>query len=205
MLFIGLRAFMALCITIEKSRHRVLRSSSRPSRTMSRPRKVTLPSTTSPGGESSCATAKSSVDFPDPDSPTTPRNSPGSTVKLTRSTARTPPVPSRYSTERPSTSSSGSATPPPHRPKRGVPDLVERVVQECEPGSQNGHRRARPQCPEGVAGLERSRLLRVVEHRPPHQLAAVSQTQELEAGRESDLEDGERQERGRQKGGHRGH
>ena len=43
------------------------------------------------GGASNWATANSSVDFPQPDSPTMPRNSPRSTVNETSSTARISP------------------------------------------------------------------------------------------------------------------
>ena len=44
---------------------------------------------TAAGGESSWATANSSVDLPQPDSPTMPTNSPGRDVNDTSSTART--------------------------------------------------------------------------------------------------------------------
>src|SRR5260370_41527069 len=43
---------------------------------------------------------KSRVDFPQPDSPTMARNSPGATSKLTLSTAQTMPLSRTYSTER---------------------------------------------------------------------------------------------------------
>src|SRR5215469_13074579 len=51
---------------------------------------------------------KSRVDFPQPDSPTMARNSPGATSKLTFSTAPTMPLSSTYSTERSRISSTGS-------------------------------------------------------------------------------------------------
>src|SRR5215472_1619859 len=132
---------------------------------MSSPRKITRPPTTCPGGDSSWDTANRSVDFPHPDSPTTPRNSWGSTVKLTRSTARTSAASVRYSTDRSVTSSSGSGTPPPfpHRPQRRVSDLVEGVVQQREADAHQRNGRARRQLPEDVAGLERGGLLGVVE------------------------------------------
>src|SRR5262249_49533293 len=155
---------------------------------------MTVPPTTSPGGVSSCETPNSSVDLPQPDSPTMPRNSPAPTVKLTPSTARTAPASVRYSTARSVTSSRGSATLPPQRPQRGIPDLVEGVVQECEAGPHQGHGGPRRQRPPRVAGFERGRLLRVVEHRAPHQRAAVAQPEELEARREPHLEHRQRQE-----------
>src|SRR5262249_43815381 len=181
----------------------MLLSSSPRSRTMSRPWKLTDPPTTSPGGDSRSPTAKSSVDFPQPDSPTMPRNSPGSTAKLTPFTARTSAASVRYSTDRSVTSSRGSVTLlPSRRPQRGIPDLVEGVVDECETCSQQDHRCPGRQSPPGVARLERGRLLSVVEHRAPHQLAAVAQSQELQAGGEADLEARQCQERGGQKRDH---
>src|SRR5215469_1022794 len=50
----------------------------------------------------------SSVDFPQPDSPTMARNSPGPTSKLTLSTAPTMPLSRTYSTDRSLTSRTGS-------------------------------------------------------------------------------------------------
>src|SRR6201996_6994687 len=121
------------------------------SRTMSRPRKMTSPPTTSPGGESSWAIANSSVDLPHPDSPTMPTNSPDATLKDTSSTARTgfvPPVFRRpaYSTVRPDTSSIGEppadsqahAAPRAHWTKRRVADLVECVVEQRERRAEQG-------------------------------------------------------------------
>src|SRR5690348_10743615 len=103
-----------------------------------------------------------------------PRNSPGATVKLTRSTARTSTVLVAYSTERSATSSRGSATPSPpapalDRPQSRISDLVEGVVQQREAGAQQGDRAARRQRPPRVSGLQGRGLLCVVEHRSPHQ------------------------------------
>src|SRR5215469_93422 len=59
-------------------------------------------------GLSNCVMANSSVDFPQPDSPTMARNSPGPRSKLTLSTAPTIPVSRTYSTDRSLTSRTGS-------------------------------------------------------------------------------------------------
>ena len=67
---------------------------------MLRPLKITLPPVTSAGGTSSWAIANSSVDLPQPDSPTMPMNSPGSRSKLTCSTAMIVPRSRMYSTDR---------------------------------------------------------------------------------------------------------
>ena len=87
----GLSAFIALCMTTDMSRQRIADScpSVRPTRFV--PSNVTLPAAIMAGGASSWATANSSVDFPQPDSPTMPRNSPRLTVNDTSSTARTAP------------------------------------------------------------------------------------------------------------------
>jgi hypothetical protein len=87
----GFSAFIALCMTTDMSRQRTADSclSVRPTRLV--PWNVTLPAATRAGGASSWATANSSVDFPQPDSPTMPRNSPRPRVKDTSSTARTSP------------------------------------------------------------------------------------------------------------------
>src|SRR5580658_9168825 len=135
--------------------------------------------------------AKSNVDLPHPDSPTMPRNSPAFTVTLTRSTAPMSALSVRYETERSSTSSSGSGTSLSHRPERGIADLIEGVVDKREPGAHKGHGGAWSQRPPRVARLERAALLRVIEHRSPGQLRAVPETEELQAGREADHEDGE--------------
>src|ERR1700744_2642602 len=130
----------------------MLRSSPALSRTMSRPRKITLPATTSPGGESSCAIPNSIVDLPQPDSPTIPTNSPACTEKLTSSTARTSAASVRYSTVSPSTSSSASGTPPPlHRAQCRVADLVEGVVQQSETRPEQRHRGGGCDLPPHVA------------------------------------------------------
>src|SRR5215469_6305288 len=148
------------------------RSSSLPSLTMSCPRKVTRPATISPGGESSWAIPNSIVDLPQPDSPTMPTNSPACTEKLTSSTARTSAVSVRYSIVRPSTSSSAPGTPPPSdRLQCRVADLIECVVQQGEAGAEQRHRRGRSDRPPDVARLDGRRLLSVVEHCAPHQLA----------------------------------
>src|SRR5690349_17486576 len=186
----------------------MLWSSSRVRRTMSVPRKVTVPPTTAPGGESSWATANNRVDLPQPDSPTIPRNSPGATAKLTCCTAPTSVVSVAYSTDRSETSSRGSVTPPPlftaltQRAQRGISDLVEGVVHEREAGTHQSHRSARRESPPGVAGLEGRCLLCVVEHRAPHQLAAVPKSEELKTGGEPDLEDRQGQKRSGQQRGH---
>src|SRR5215472_15607731 len=103
----GLSAFMALCMTTDMSFHRMADISSSVSPTRFRPRKVTLPPVMAAGGYRSCATAKSRVVLPQPDSPTMPRNSPAATSRLTWSTALITPRSSRYWTERSRTSSSG--------------------------------------------------------------------------------------------------
>ena len=87
----GLSAFIALCMTTDRSFHRTAASSLSVSPTMLRPLKITLPLVISAGGTSSWAMANSSVDLPQPDSPTMPRNSPAARSKLTSSTARTVP------------------------------------------------------------------------------------------------------------------
>ena len=83
----GFSAFMALCMTTEKSRQRSTFSCFSVIVTRFRPRNSTLPWVIRAGGLSSRASANSRVDLPQPDSPTTPTNSPSPTVKLTSSTA----------------------------------------------------------------------------------------------------------------------
>src|SRR5579875_2647870 len=182
------------------------RSSPRLRRTMSRPRKTTLPDVISPGGESSWAIPNSIVDLPQPDSPTMPTNSRGCTEKLTFSTARTSAASVRYSIVRPRTSSSGSGTPPPSRRTQcGVADLVKGIVQQREAGSEQPHRCGGCDLPPDVpAGLNRCLLLGVVEHRPPHLLAAVAKAEELQARGETDDEHGQGEERSRDQRRHRG-
>src|SRR5215472_4600684 len=96
----GLSAFMALCMTTDMSFQRTAARSCSVSWTRLRPLKVTLPPLISAGGLSNWAMPKSRVDFPQPDSPTMARNSPGATSKLTLSTARTIPLSRTYSTDR---------------------------------------------------------------------------------------------------------
>src|SRR5215469_4184426 len=98
--FTGLSAFMALCMTTDMSFHRIAARSRSVSWTRLRPWNATLPPLISAGGLSSWAIPKSRVDFPQPDSPTMARNSPGATSKLTFSTAPTMPLSRTYSTER---------------------------------------------------------------------------------------------------------
>ncbi len=85
----GLSAFIALCMTTDRSRQRTADSWPSVSPTRLLPLNVTLPAAIRAGGASSWAMANSRVDFPQPDSPTMPRNSPRSRVKDTLSTART--------------------------------------------------------------------------------------------------------------------
>src|SRR5215467_1624226 len=108
--------------------------------------------------------ANSRVDLPQPDSPTTPMNSPAERSKLTWSTASTVPRSRRYSTDRSRTSrmvpeagaaglagelSSGTlGTHPlyaPSRPEGRVADLVEGVVEQRE---------RRPQSDDAQAGRD---------------------------------------------------
>ena len=77
----GLSAFIALCMTTDKSFQRTAASWSSVSPTMLRPLNVTLPPVMSAGGASSWAIANSRVDLPQPDSPTTPMNSPAAEVE----------------------------------------------------------------------------------------------------------------------------
>ena len=70
---------------------RSLRFSASSRLSMRRPARRTSPAVISPGGSRSPITALPTVDFPAPDSPTTPRMSPGSTVSDTSSTATRPP------------------------------------------------------------------------------------------------------------------
>src|SRR3954469_24715810 len=64
---------------------------------MSRPRKSTSPSRLAPSGRSPMR-PRPRVDFPQPDSPTRPRVSPGARSKLTPSTARMAPLVVPYQT-----------------------------------------------------------------------------------------------------------
>jgi len=74
---------MALCITTDMSFHRMADMSFSVSPTRFRPRKITLPPVMAAGGYRSWAMANSRVDFPQPDSPTMPRNSPAARSRLT--------------------------------------------------------------------------------------------------------------------------
>ena len=87
----GLSAFIALCMTTDSFFQRMVASWSSVRLTRFVPWKVTLPPSRTAGGDSSWAIANSSVDLPQPDSPTMPRNSPLARSKLTSSTARTVP------------------------------------------------------------------------------------------------------------------
>ena len=87
----GLSAFIALCMTTDRSFHRIAASWLSVIPTMLTPLNVTLPEVRPAGGLSSWAIANSSVDLPQPDSPTMPMNSPRRRSKLTWSTARTVP------------------------------------------------------------------------------------------------------------------
>src|SRR5215813_2280477 len=137
-IFTGLSAFIALCMTTDMSFQRTAASWESVMPTMLTPLNSTLPPATPAGGLSSCAIANSSVDLPQPDSPTMPTNSPLARSKLTWSTARTLPCLVAYSTERSSTvriespvtaarpmsSASALDTEPPNGPQGGVADLV---------------------------------------------------------------------------------
>src|SRR5499427_1243803 len=190
----GFSAFIALCMTTDMSRQRVAASCLSVSPTRLLPLNRTLPPSTRAGGASSCATAKSSVDFPQPDSPTMPRNSPLLTVNDTSSTARTLPRSSTYSTDRPLTSSTGSGTigsdtlAPylPHWPQGRVPDLVERVVQQGERRAEERDANARRDGPQVLAGLQCLVVLGPVEHSAPARGVRVAEADELEAGGEQD-------------------
>src|SRR5215471_7208385 len=121
----GLSAFIALCMTTDRSFHLIEAISLSVSPTMLRPLKVTLPPVTSAGGTSSWAMANNRVDLPQPDSPTMPRNSPAARSKLTSSTAKIVPRSMMYSTDRSRTSSTlpvVSPGPPPWKPSPGALD-----------------------------------------------------------------------------------
>src|SRR5258708_32826176 len=118
---------------------------------------MTLPPVTDAGGLNNAAIANSIVDFPQPDSPTTPTNSPLPTVRSTLSTAQTEPRDVLYSTFRPVTSRMGALdTRPPDRPQRRVADLVECVVEQCERGAEQRPTNARGDSPDGISTLQRA-------------------------------------------------
>src|SRR5580693_6461059 len=203
----GLSAFIALCMTTDRSFQRTAASWRSVSPTRLRPAKVTLPPVISAGGASSWAIANSRVDLPQPDSPTTPMNSPGSRSKLTSSTARTVPRSMKYSTVRPLTWRIGSGTGhplPSHRPQRGVADLVESVVEQGERRPERGDAGPRGDRPHGLAGLQRRVVLRPIQHRPPALRVRVAQADELQAGREQHRVQRVGQEARHDQRGHRG-
>src|SRR5215467_8250277 len=269
--FTGLSAFIALCITTDRSFQRTAASCLSVSPTMLVPLKATPPPTMAAGGTRSWAMANSRVDLPQPDSPTMPMNSPGSRSKLTSSTARTVPRSMAYSTDRSRTLSTappvylGAASPagglartasparlrgptrlpiplslapsslvarpsllspdgtaplrlvrslpgaldtlPPHapdRPQGRVADLVERVVEQREPGAEGDDAQAGHDDPQGLAGLERLVVLGPVQHRAPAGHARVAQPDELQAGGEQHGVERVGQEAGHQQRGHRG-
>src|SRR5689334_22885982 len=121
----GLSAFIALCMTTDRSFHRTAASSRSVSPTMLRPLKITLPPVISAGGTSSWAMANNRVDLPHPDSPTIPMNSPAARSKLTSSTARTVPRSRRYSTDRSRTSSTFPEIPPGALPWKASPGALD--------------------------------------------------------------------------------
>jgi hypothetical protein len=85
----GLSAFMPDCSTIAKPPCLCTRNSSADIRAMSIPSKRISPPSIRAGGFDSRVRAKPSVDLPEPDSPTSPTNSPCSRSKETFDTART--------------------------------------------------------------------------------------------------------------------
>src|SRR5215218_1393262 len=185
----GFSAFIALCMTTERSRQRVAESSRAVMVTRSRPLNTTLPELIRAGGLSNWARPNSIVDLPQPDSPTTPTNSPACTSRSKESTARTGPAAVSYSTLRPRTCSTGSSrtgalgTGPPNGSQCGIADLVERVVEQREGGAQEGDAQARGDHPPRLPGVERGVGLRPVQHRSPAQRAVVPKSDELQPGR----------------------
>src|SRR5579875_581084 len=217
----GFRAFIALCMTTDRFRQRTAAScrSVRPTRLV--PWNSTLPPVTPAGGASSWTMANSRVDLPQPDSPTMPRNSPGWTAKLTRSTAATAPESIAYSTDRSRTAriapgpAPGGREPgsvrtlatgprPPHRPQRGVADFVEGVVELGERRPQRGDAGPGRDRPHGLPGLQRGLVLGPVEHRAPALGVRVAQADELQAGGEQHRVQRVGQEAGHDQRGHRG-
>src|SRR5579859_1544549 len=221
--FTGLSAFIALCITTDRSFHRTAESCFSESPTMLRPLKATVPLQISAGGASNWAMANSSVDLPQPDSPTMPRNSPGARSKLTRSTASTTPRSMTYSTDRsrtstmapvpapgaaPSRTSSPSAldTLPPHAPDRAqgrVADFVEGIVEQRERRPQGDDAQAGRDDPQW-RDLERLVVLGPVQHRPPARHVRVPEADELQAGGEQHRIQRVGEKGRHQQGGHRG-
>src|SRR6266516_2994494 len=219
----GLSAFIALCMTTDKSFHRIAVSSLSVRPTMLRPLKTTLPVVISAGGVRSWAMANSRVDLPQPDSPTMPMNSPAARSKLTWSTARTVPRSRRYSTDRSRTSrtvpeagaadlagelSPGTLRPPPPyapgRPEGRVADLVKGVVEQRERRAQRDDAQAGDDDPQGQAGLERLVVLGPVQHRSPAGHVRVAEPDELQAGRKQHRVQRVGQEGGHEQRRHRG-
>ena len=83
----GLSEFMLLWKTVDRSRHRIARSSSWSRWVRSVPSNVIDPPLIRPGFSSSRSSAVARVVLPDPDSPIRPTNSPGAMSKLTSRTA----------------------------------------------------------------------------------------------------------------------
>src|SRR5438045_2349486 len=153
------------------------------------PWNMTVPPVISAGGLSSRAIPNSIVDLPQPDSPTTPMNSPWLTSRSTPSTARTEPVCVAYSTRRSRTSRMGALgteppyRSPPDRPQCRIADLVEGVVEQGERHAQERHAQAGRDGPQRHAGLQRALVLRPVQHRAPAHRVGVAEAEELQAGR----------------------
>src|ERR1700729_823431 len=150
--------------------------------TMLVPLKMTSPPVIWAGGFSSWAMANSSVDLPQPDSPTTPRNSPGMSSKLTWSTALAGSPRVRESTLISRTARIGSATLPPDRAQRRVSYLVERVVQQGQRAAEQGDAEAGCHCPQRRARLQRLVVLRPEEHGSPAHRVRIAEADELQPG-----------------------
>src|SRR3954469_9502263 len=203
----GLRAFIALCMTTDRSRQRVAEGSRAVMVTRCRPLNMTLPALMRAGGLSSWAIPNSMVDLPQPDSPTTPTNSPGWTSRSKESTARTGPAAVSYSTVSPRTSRSGApssgasdigalGTGPPDGSESRVADLVERVVEQREGGAEQGDAQTWSHHPQRLTGLQGAVVLRPVQHRAPAQRGAVAEPDELQPRRRE-----HRVQRGPEEGG----
>ena len=95
---------MALCITTENSRQRMLRSSLSLSVTMSRPRNSDLPADDLRRRAQQLRDREESVDLPQPDSPTMPRNSPRRKLEIDAVDGDDRPAVGRYATDRSRTS-----------------------------------------------------------------------------------------------------
>src|SRR5262249_459518 len=163
------------------------------------------------GGLSSWAIANSSVDLPQPDSPTMPMNSPLPRSKLTWSTALTLPCLVAYSTLmsltrrmgspvlawcRPRSSAGALDTDPPYWPERRVADLVERVVKQSECGAEDRDPQARHESPQVLADGQGFVVLSPVQHRSPAHRVRVAEADELQASGEQHVVD-RRTEEGR--------